>query len=383
MKRYSRLGQFGASMLIAISLGLTGNALAQDEATLNIGSEAPSIDIEHWVSDNDGEFPHVTKFEKDHIYIVEFWATWCGPCIAAMPHIAETQEKYADDKVQVISVSDEDLETVNEFLERKVRGQDEQTYAELTGTYCLTTDTDKSVKKDYFYAAKRTGIPCAFIVGKSGLIEWIGHPMAMDKPLAKIVNDEWDREEFAVEYKKEMEKRAKEAKIRRKRATAMRSVDKIMQDDGEEAAIAKLDELIMDEDLAEMKQVFVEMRIQLIVENQTEGAADALKTFAKENKSSPMLNELAWGLYERQVAEKDVPDDLLKAALSTAEIAEKSAPKNGAVLDTLAHLVYLVEKDIDRAIEVQKKAVKNAGNQIDDIQPFLDQLEKEKADAKK
>ena len=55
----------------------------------------------------------------------------------------------------------------------------------------------------------------------------------------------------------------------------------------------------------------------------------------------------------------------------------KNAPEDGAILDTLAHLLYETG-DLDRAIEVQEKAVENAGEMIDEIQPFLKQLQAEK-----
>ena len=176
------------------------------EAALTIGSPAPALDIENWVSDGDGAFSKVTTFEKGKVYIVEFWATWCGPCVRSMPHLAETQEKYKD-SVQIISVSDEDLATVERFLAKPIRGGEEDappsTYADLTKVYCLTTDPDRSVSEDYMAAAGRNGIPCCFIVGKTGQVEWIGHPMAMDEALDAVVNDSWDRESFAVEFKKE------------------------------------------------------------------------------------------------------------------------------------------------------------------------------------
>ena len=63
--------------------------------------------------------------------------------------------------------------------------------------------------------------------------------------------------------------------------------------------------------------------------------------------------------------------------VAAAELAEKAEPKNGAILDTLAHLVY-ENGDLDRAIELQKRAVKNAGPQLDEIEPFLKELEAKK-----
>lgn len=175
---------------------------AVKEKKLTIGSEAPSLDIAHWVQDGNGKFSEVTKFESGKVYIVEFWATWCRPCISSMPHLVEIQHKYQDNGVQIISVSREPLETVEKFLERTVRGEKEKTYKELTSAYCLTTDPDGSVSKDYMRAAGQNGIPTAFIVGKDGHVEWIGHPARMDQPLKAIVEGNWDREKFATEFKK-------------------------------------------------------------------------------------------------------------------------------------------------------------------------------------
>ena len=49
------------------------------------GLEGAALDIEHWLSDGNGAYQAVTEFAPDNIYIVEFWATWCGPCVASMP----------------------------------------------------------------------------------------------------------------------------------------------------------------------------------------------------------------------------------------------------------------------------------------------------------
>ena len=67
-------------------------ALGADEL-LTIGSDAPAIDVEHWVQDGKGKFKPVTEFAKGKVYVVEFWATWCGPCIMSMPHLVELQNK--------------------------------------------------------------------------------------------------------------------------------------------------------------------------------------------------------------------------------------------------------------------------------------------------
>jgi thiol-disulfide isomerase/thioredoxin len=189
-------------------LWLSGRSLAAD--LLTVGSDAPPLNIEHWVQDGNGKFKAVTKFAAGKVYVVEFWATWCPPCVASMPHLAELQANYATKGVQVVSISDEDLSTVERFLARTVPPAKDaepeakkQTYRELTSAYCLTTDPDGSSSTDYMQAAGIGGIPTAFIVGKDSKIEWIGHPMEIDQPLAAVVDDKWDRAAYlAVHVRK-------------------------------------------------------------------------------------------------------------------------------------------------------------------------------------
>ena len=54
-------------------------------------------------------------------------------------------------------------------------------------------------------ASNQQGIPTSFIVGKTGVIEWIGHPMELDEPLEAVVNDSWDRKKFQEEMKAQKE----------------------------------------------------------------------------------------------------------------------------------------------------------------------------------
>lgn len=185
--------------LLALCLCVTTAAPAAD--ILTIGDDAPPLRIEHWASHAEG-FGPVTDFEDGRVYVIEFWATWCPPCRSSMPHLAELQNEYAAEGVQIVSVSREKLDTVQEFLTKPTKKDDEEapTYGELTSAYSLSCDPDGSTSASYMTPAGRGGIPCAFIVGKEGLIEWIGHPMSMDRPLASVVSGTWDREAFKKSF---------------------------------------------------------------------------------------------------------------------------------------------------------------------------------------
>lgn len=176
---------------------------------LTVSSPAPQLEIEHWVSPTAPGLEAVTQYEEGKVYVVEFWATWCLPCVGMMPHLAQLQIEYADKNVQVVSISSEPLETVTKFLDSKVRNKEiDQTYRELTSVYSLTTDPDRSVYAAYMDAANLNVIPTAFVVGKTGVIEWIGHPVHIDEPLSAIVAGTWDREPYRVQWEEEQRLRA-------------------------------------------------------------------------------------------------------------------------------------------------------------------------------
>lgn len=351
----------------------------QANETLKPGAKAPGLDIEHWVSNGKGKFKQINEFEDGKVYVVEFWATWCPPCIASMPHLSKLQEKYADKGLQIISISDEKLETVESFLEGDVRGG-EGTYSELTSTYCLTTDPDESCHDAYMKAANKNGIPAAFIIGKTGELELICHPMELDEPLELIINDKWDRKEYA---KMQEDKKSSQQKMMQEIQAKMGEVSQLMQDKDVEPAVEIIDGLIKKYNSHPVAEQLKAARAQMVMMSGGEKGAKAMLDFAMANKDdTDLLNQIAWSVVEMKQAGEEVDEHVLGAAEKVAKQAVENDPKNGAILDTYAHLVYL-NGDLDKAIEIQKKAVENStGEILEEVQPFLDKLLKEKADKK-
>jgi len=407
---------------------------AEKPPVLTIGSKAPSIDVEHWVSDGHGKFQPVENFEDGKVYVVEFWATWCGPCISSMPHLAQLQEEYATHDVQIISISDERLEVVEAFLKKPLRkaaksakkaaadDEDEpkeepETYGTLTSAYSLTTDPDGSVKFDFMAAAGQSGIPTAFLVGKTGQIEWIGHPMELDVPLKRVVKDAWDREAFLKEFRKKQERAIVMASLRKKmqkgdlegalkvleeakkaadgdeesvagyeqlsfRLKATSALQKIQAGELEEG-LAGLDQLLTTADPAQKMQLTTMKLTALLKAEKYDDAATVLTGITESKDVTPvMLNQLAWGVYEAAEDHADFSEELIAAAIAAAEKAVAEEPMSGMILDTLAHLVYL-QGNLDRAIELQTQAVENSdeapADSLKEMTSFLEELKEEKA----
>lgn len=146
-------------------------------AKLKVGDPAPPLTILKWVK---GEPVDPQKASEDAVFVIEFWATWCGPCKAGMPHLSEMQEHFRDKGVTFVGVTDEKVGVVKKFLKN---GWDEKM------RYTVAVDNRGRTNAEWMKAAEQRGIPCAFVV-KGGKIQWIGHPMAgLDVKVAELCGD--------------------------------------------------------------------------------------------------------------------------------------------------------------------------------------------------
>jgi thiol-disulfide isomerase/thioredoxin len=179
----------------ATALFLSAAALGQDQApppaqapmrpepTLKLFDPAPPIEVEKWlkgkpVNLNDGQ-----------IHVVEFWATWCGPCKLGMPHMSELAKKYAG-KASFAGVSIwEHGESYMPGVERFVSHANES----MAYNIAAGGGEDARMGETWMRASGRRGIPAAFVVDRKGRIAWSGHPMiGLDEALELAVNDKLD-----------------------------------------------------------------------------------------------------------------------------------------------------------------------------------------------
>ncbi|QDT13292.1 TlpA disulfide reductase family protein [Planctomycetes bacterium K23_9] len=374
-------------VICSLALLVVHRAPAVAEQELTIGSPAPSLDIEHWIQDGNGFFKPVKKFKKDKVYVVEFWATWCGPCIMSMPHLAETQKKYRGRGVQIISISDESLDEVESLLSQehpqagKGKGAPAagSTFADITSAYCLTTDPDRSVHESYMEAANQNGIPTSFIVGKSGQVEWIGHPMEMDAPLEAVVEDTWDR----VKFKKQFQSAA-EFETNMQKLSMLAGAGKF--DDAIAFAEAQIKKSKADE-LDEMVIQWTDIRFSLMIS--TGNITDDVVTYYRDHintmKDNPIqLAQFGYSLYDAFQQGGDLgplDTDVIKAITASSDKAPADAVP--FLQNTIAQL-FAADGQLEKAIEAQKKAVDAADErQKRRLVPFLESLQGKLAKEKK
>ncbi len=147
-------------LLSFASLTLTASA----QKTLLAGDTARAIYIGSWVQDSiAGDQPFAGK-----TIVLEFWSTWCGPCVKAIPHLNELAAEFASEDIIFAAVSNERAVTAARFLEK----------TQMKAS--VFVDTENSLTHKIFGVRV---IPRTFIIGPDRVIRWTGHPAKLTRDI--------------------------------------------------------------------------------------------------------------------------------------------------------------------------------------------------------
>lgn len=307
------------ALLGLICLALCSSASA---AELAVGSNAPGLDIEKWVKGD------AVEIKKGNVYVVEFWATWCGPCIRSMPHLTELQKKYKKKGLTIIGVSSEELGTVQSFGRLNTMG------------YTVAVDRRDATKRAWFEAAGQKGIPAAFIVDRKGKIAFIGHPASdeFDKVLNEVMGGRYD----PVLMKK--------AAPALKAARQARKLRNWRMADKHYTEIIEVDQAVfLEVALEHLEMMLVDMG------ETTKGYARAREMIQRYSRSRDV--EALCEIAERIAVDPKIAAEQrdLGVAMEAAQAASRLSGNDSAVLSTVA-LVQYRSGQIEAAVKTQRQA---------------------------
>ena len=368
------------------------SALAPALSAAELGDPAAPLEIAEWVK---GDAVDLAAVKGKKVVVVEFWATWCGPCRTSIPHLTELQKQFQDRGVVFVGVSDETAAKVQPFVDGMGEKMD----------YTVAIDRDRKTSAGYMGAFGINGIPHAFVVDKEGRIAWHGHPMSgLDKVLEKIAAKTYD---LAGEKKRDGAQRKLQEYVElagrgepdekldklgqelaaldrelggiepgekldlvevRKWArfqTVMRDYQRALASGKDDAQLEKLEATAKPFapagfNFAQFKGQFQLQRLFQDYYRAVTGKGDDAKVeglakqlAALESNNAEMLNEIAWTL----LTDEKIKTRNLKLAMKFAQAAfDATGGKDGSVLDTYARALFDTGK-VAEAIQQQKRAI--------------------------
>ena len=339
------------SLAITAALAVTTLISNASAATLKVGDPAPKLKTGKYVQGDE-----VKDFAKDKTYLVEFWATWCGPCRVSIPHLNEIHAKFKDKGLVVIGVDcwENDEALVAPFVKKM---GDKMTYRVVLDD--KSSEEKGAMAKTWMEAAGQNGIPTAFLIDGKGTIVSIGHPMELEEAtIEKVLAGKFDMAAAKAAAEKADKEKADMEKNMEQIQGLSGEMQEAMQAKKWDDAMAKLDKIEKLLPEAARPQANM-MRTRILAEKKDFPAMYKLmeKISDASVDNAMVQNELAW-----QIATAPGLDtrDLKLADKFAARAVTASNSKDAGVLDTQARIWFMQDKH-DEAIKLQEKALALAG----------------------
>ncbi len=351
---------------LVVALALTQTVSAQE---LTIGSKAPKLEVKKFIKGDE-----VKNFEKGKIYVVELWATWCGPCLKTIPHLTDLQKKHKDVTIIGVAIMEEDQTVVPEFVEELGKKMNYRVAIDLVPED--GDPTDGKVVTNWMKPSEQEGIPTAFIINGEGKIAWIGHPGEMEEPLEKIVDGTWD---LAAATEKMAEARAAQREARAMQKKVAATYGKLQQlfrqftEDGDaKELLTALDTATEELPVKADDLQLVRFQVLSLAKDHADDAVALGNKIveSEQGKDFQLLNGIAWIIVDPS-RETKADAKLLKFALKIATKADKLAEEEDpAIADTLAK-AYFDNGELANAVKTQERVIELAAGTEMESDPGL------------
>ena len=170
---------------LGIALCLTVHHGHSQPAKLKVGDPAPELSVFKWIKGK----PSV-PWKNDRMYVIEFGATWCKPCAAAIPALSAMADKYQG-QVEVISLFVMELNRDTSNYEKPSYLPHVENYvrkrADMMKYFVGVDDPKRKLQREWLEAAGLTGIPHMFLIDRNGKVAWMGGSInTLDKEIQSL-----------------------------------------------------------------------------------------------------------------------------------------------------------------------------------------------------
>lgn len=157
-----------------------------------VGLPAPELEVSRWIERKMGP-PWSLSQLRGKVVLLDFWAMWCGPCVAAFPRLREFQSKYADKGLEVIGVTRfYGRSDTEESLSREQEWKSLQSYkAKHKLTYPFAVGKMDDVTNEERYGV--VGLPAVILIDRRGNVRHVkrgvGEYRKLEKQIEKLIGE--------------------------------------------------------------------------------------------------------------------------------------------------------------------------------------------------
>lgn len=175
---------------------------ASTTTRLEIGDMAPPLDVETWLQGTP-----IAAFEPGKVYVLDFLAPWCSPCLAMAPHLSALQDRLGPRGVQIIGVMGPDTlgttrQAAAKLVERKKAAlRTPVAFDRLAEGREPVHEVLQGRTMGAYLDGTGIGVPGSAVIDREGRVAWLGLPSDLSPVLESILAGTWDRLAYAERWR--------------------------------------------------------------------------------------------------------------------------------------------------------------------------------------